>query len=99
MQCCTPVCTIEARLKLAHRRACTQMCLQICMHVQAFGRIPQNKLVYFDGDGVALRGKLVHVHVHECKAYSLFGSIVPGSPAQDVPEVERPREVQMMVAA
>jgi len=51
---------------------------------QAFGRIRQNKLAYFDGDGVALRGKLVHVHIHECRAYSLFGRIVEDPSAQDV---------------
>ncbi|KAF5839417.1 hypothetical protein DUNSADRAFT_819 [Dunaliella salina] len=51
---------------------------------QAFGRIRQNKLAYFDGDGVALRGKLVHVHIHECRAFSLFGRIVEDPSAQDV---------------
>ncbi|GFR45102.1 hypothetical protein Agub_g6479, partial [Astrephomene gubernaculifera] len=40
---------------------------------QAFGRIRHNKLVYFDGDGTALRGQLVMVHVQECNAFSLFG--------------------------
>lgn len=42
---------------------------------QAFGRIRQNKLAYFNGDGNALRGQLVHVHMHECRAYSLFGEM------------------------
>eukprot|EP00983_Pelagomonas_calceolata_P059961 1146155-Pelagomonas_calceolata.AAC.1 len=59
--------------------------VKICWyHMLAFGRIRQNKLAYFDGDGVALRGKLVHVHIHECRAYSLFGRIVEDPSAQDV---------------
>lgn len=44
--------------------------------MQAFGRIRHNKLVYFDGDGAALRGQLVMVRVDECNAYSLFGEVV-----------------------
>jgi tRNA-2-methylthio-N6-dimethylallyladenosine synthase len=43
---------------------------------QASGRIRHNKLVYFDGDGAALRGKLVTVQIDECNAYSLFGKMV-----------------------
>lgn len=43
---------------------------------QACGRIRHNKLVYFDGDGKALHGKLVHVHVTQCNAYSLFGDML-----------------------
>ncbi len=42
---------------------------------QAFGRIRHNKLVYFDGDGSELRGKLVLVRVDECNAFSLFGTM------------------------
>jgi tRNA-2-methylthio-N6-dimethylallyladenosine synthase len=43
---------------------------------QAFGRLRHNKLVYFDGDGVELRGKLVMVKIDQCNAYSLFGDMV-----------------------
>lgn len=43
---------------------------------QAFGRLRHNKLVYFDGDGVALRGKSVMVKIGACNAYSLFGEMV-----------------------
>jgi tRNA-2-methylthio-N6-dimethylallyladenosine synthase len=43
---------------------------------QAFGRLRHNKLVYFDGDGVELRGKLVNVEIDQCNAYSLFGDMV-----------------------
>ena len=40
---------------------------------QAMGRSRHNKLVFFDDDGAALRGTLVHVHVDEVRAYSLIG--------------------------
>lgn len=43
---------------------------------QAFGRLRHNKLVYFDGDGEELRGKLVMVKIDHCNAYSLFGQMV-----------------------
>ncbi len=43
---------------------------------KAFGRIRHNKLVYFDGDGTALKAQLVMVRIDECNAYSLFGSMV-----------------------
>lgn len=43
---------------------------------QAFGRLRHNKLVYFDGDGLELRGKLVNVKIDQCNAYSLFGDMV-----------------------
>jgi len=43
---------------------------------QAFGRLRHNKLVYFDGDGVELRGQLVMVKIGQCNAYSLFGDMV-----------------------
>eukprot|EP00468_Gymnochlora_sp_CCMP2014_P009476 CAMPEP_0167754052 /NCGR_PEP_ID=MMETSP0110_2-20121227/8056_1 /TAXON_ID=629695 /ORGANISM="Gymnochlora sp., Strain CCMP2014" /LENGTH=460 /DNA_ID=CAMNT_0007639889 /DNA_START=437 /DNA_END=1819 /DNA_ORIENTATION=+ len=42
---------------------------------QAFGRSRHNKLVYFNGDGEALKGKLVTVKVDEVRAYTLFGSM------------------------
>lgn len=44
--------------------------------LQAMGRIRHNRLVYFDGDGAALRGRLVMVRMDECNAYSLFGKMV-----------------------
>lgn len=44
--------------------------------LQAFGRIRHNKLVYFNGDGVALKGRLVMVHIRQCNAFSLFGDMV-----------------------
>lgn len=47
---------------------------------QAFGRLRHNKLVYFDGDGVELRGKLVMVKIDQCNAYSLFGDMVEVMP-------------------
>lgn len=43
---------------------------------QASGRTRHNKLAYFDGDGEALRGKLVVVRIDRAHAYSLFGSVV-----------------------
>ena len=43
---------------------------------QAYGRIRHNRLVYFDGDGAELKGRLVMVEVSECNAYSLFGKMV-----------------------
>jgi tRNA-2-methylthio-N6-dimethylallyladenosine synthase len=43
---------------------------------QAFGRIRHNKLAYFDGDGEALRGRLVSVRIEQANAYSLYGRIV-----------------------
>ncbi len=58
---------------------CASMCTKgniLLVVLQAFGRIRHNKLVYFDGDGAALRGQLVMVRVDECNAYSLFGEVV-----------------------
>lgn len=43
---------------------------------QSMGRTRHNKLVFFDGDGLALKGKVVSVHVDRVRAYSLFGSLV-----------------------
>lgn len=48
---------------------------------QAFGRIRHNKLVYFDGDGGALKGQLVNVRIDRCNAYSLFGELVEVLPS------------------
>ena len=47
----------------------------------AMGRIRQNKLCYFPGDGVALKGKLVQVQVTEVRAYTLMGEMVSGPQA------------------
>eukprot|EP00466_Bigelowiella_natans_P000171 jgi/Bigna1/56990/fgenesh1_pm.1_\ len=43
---------------------------------QAFGRSRHNKLVYFDGDGDALKGQLVNVKIEEVRAYTLIGEMV-----------------------
>lgn len=40
---------------------------------QAMGRSRHNKLVFFPGDGAALKGQLVQVQVEEVRAYSLLG--------------------------
>lgn len=50
---------------------------------QAFGRIRHNKLAYFDGDGAALRGQLVTVHIDKANAYSLFGTMLGVVPPRD----------------
>ena len=42
----------------------------------AFGRSRHNKLVFFDGDGEALKGGLVMVNVDRVHAYSLYGARV-----------------------
>lgn len=52
---------------------------------QASGRIRHNKLVYFNGDGVALRGKLVNVRIDRCNAYSLYGTLVGEAPSHAAP--------------
>lgn len=43
---------------------------------EAMGRTRHNKLVFFPGDGAALKGQLVSVHVDMVHAYSLFGTRV-----------------------
>ncbi|KAG1652547.1 hypothetical protein FOA52_007138 [Chlamydomonas sp. UWO 241] len=43
---------------------------------QACGRIRHNKLVYFDGDGAELKGRLVMVRMDRCNAFSLFGTMM-----------------------
>ena len=45
----------------------------------AFGRSTHNKLVFFPGDGEALRAQLVMVHIDRVHAYSLFGALVTKS--------------------
>ncbi|EFN57360.1 hypothetical protein CHLNCDRAFT_30275 [Chlorella variabilis] len=42
---------------------------------QAVGRTRHNKLLYFAGDGEALRGQLVDVRVDRVHAYTLYGSM------------------------
>lgn len=44
---------------------------------QLQGRSRHNKLVFCDGDGAALKGQLVKVHIKEARAFSLFGDMVP----------------------
>lgn len=44
----------------------------------AFGRTRHNKLVFFDADGEALRGRLVHVRIDSVHAYTLYGTMVGG---------------------
>lgn len=41
---------------------------------QAMGRTRHNKLAFFDGNGKALKGQLVHVKIHEARAYTLYGT-------------------------
>eukprot|EP00775_Hariotina_reticulata_P013470 gene13470-13596_t len=64
---------------------------------QAFGRIRHNKLVYFDGDGLELRGQLVTVKIDSCNAYSLFGKmqdiLPPGAPLLMTPSAPVPAMV------
>jgi len=43
---------------------------------QAMGRTQHNKLAFFDGDGVGLKGKVVRMKVEEVKAYTLYGKMV-----------------------
>jgi tRNA A37 methylthiotransferase MiaB len=43
---------------------------------QAVGRTRHNKLCFFDGDGAALKGSTVTVHIEDVKAYTLYGTLV-----------------------
>ncbi|PSC76975.1 tRNA-i(6)A37 modification enzyme [Micractinium conductrix] len=43
---------------------------------QAVGRTQHNKLLYFDGDGAALKGTLAMCHVDRVHAYTLYGTMV-----------------------
>ena len=43
---------------------------------QAYGRTTQNKICFFDGDGLALKSKLVNIKVEEIRAYTLSGHMV-----------------------
>lgn len=42
----------------------------------AFGRTRHNKLVFFDADGEAMRGRLMHVRVNRVQAYTLYGDLI-----------------------
>ena len=42
---------------------------------QAMGRTRHNKVIFFDGNGMELRGQLVMVKVEHVRAYSLFGTL------------------------
>ena len=43
---------------------------------QAMGRSRHNKLVFFPGNGKALKGSLIKVHIDEIRAYTLSGHCV-----------------------
>jgi hypothetical protein len=40
------------------------------------GRTPHNKLCYFAGDGLALKGTLVQVMVDRVHVYTLYGTML-----------------------
>ena len=44
--------------------------------LQAVGRTRHNKLLFFPGDGAALKGQLVTARVERVLAYTLYGSRV-----------------------
>jgi len=51
---------------------------------QAYGRSRHNKVVFFEGDGEALKGQLVHVKVEAVNTYTLYGTLAPGPvPGED----------------
>ena len=69
-------------------KAC-QLALMRCMLLQvlvegpnpkksdeAVGRNSQNKLVFFPGNGLQLKGKLVDVQIDYVHAYTLFGHML-----------------------
>ncbi len=43
---------------------------------EAVGRNSQNKLVFFPGDGLQLKGKLLDVQIDYVHAYTLFGHML-----------------------
>ncbi|CAD7695204.1 unnamed protein product [Ostreobium quekettii] len=43
---------------------------------QAMGRSRHNKVVFFEGDGEALKGRLVAVRVERVRAYTLYGRLL-----------------------
>lgn len=40
------------------------------------GRTRHNKLAYFTGDGAALKGSLVTLHIDRVHAYTLYGTML-----------------------
>lgn len=40
------------------------------------GRTQHNKIAFFDGDGLELKGQLVTIKVTDVKAYTLYGTQV-----------------------
>jgi len=46
----------------------------------AYGRSRHNKIVFFAGDGEALKGSLVHVRVESVRTYTLYGQLNPDGP-------------------
>ena len=63
---------------------------------QAFGRIRHNKLVYFNGNGAELLGRLVMVRIDQCNAFSLFGQMLEVLPIGSGAEgLGRSKEDQM----
>ena len=57
---------------------------------EAMGRTRHNKLCFFPGDGAALQGQLVDVHVDTVRAHTLSGHLIEESPAAGPsPAVER----------
>ena len=48
-------------------------CARLLACLQAVGRTRHNKLCYFPGDGAALKGRMVDVHIDRVHAYTLYG--------------------------
>ncbi|GMH41921.1 hypothetical protein BSKO_09840 [Bryopsis sp. KO-2023] len=44
--------------------------------MQGMGRTRHNKVVFFDGDGAALKGKVVTFRVERIRPYTLYGSLI-----------------------
>ena len=63
---------------------------------QAYGRIRHNKLVYFNGSGSELKGRLAMVKIGQCNAFSLFGELVEVLPVGSGAEgLGRRREIEL----
>lgn len=60
---------------------------------EAMGRTSHNKLCFFPGEGLLLKGRMVMVHVDEVRAYSLFGKIVTQHAADASPSPTQEREL------
>ena len=48
---------------------------------EAMGRTRHNKLCFFPGDGAALQGQLVDVHIDTIRAHTLSGHLIKALPA------------------